>query len=220
MPTQKAHTIVLSPTVSLQLSGLGHRFWRRTIFENVSEVVKTGEMLIVSGANGSGKSTLMRVIAGLLRPSCGTVSISTGTTSFTSLERRAWIGYAAPDLALYANLTGVENMEFLGGLRGITLTKEILAHSLTSVGLLGRGRDLVGTYSSGMRQRLKLAISTLGDPPIWLLDEPTANLDEAGIALVEQLIYDKRERTLLVVATNEPRELKWSDKRLHLGIKE
>ncbi len=190
------------------------------IFESVSATVSSGEMLIISGANGSGKSTLMRVIASLLRPSTGEVRLSVNSKILGTAEHRTVIGYAAPDLALYSNLTGVENMEFFGGLRGLSLSTESLASSLSSVGLLGRGRDIVGTYSSGMRQRLKLAISTLGNPPIWLLDEPTANLDEAGIELVERLVQSRRSNAIVVVATNEPRELQWSSNLLGLGIQE
>ena len=102
---------------------------------------------------------------------------------------------------------------------GLRLTKDEMIASLTEVGLRGRGRDLVGAYSSGMRQRLKYAFALLHRPPILLLDEPTANLDVDGIAIVERIIQAQQARAgggLTIAATNEPRELEWSHLRVHL----
>jgi len=85
------------------------------------------------------------------------------------------------------------------------------------VGLAGRGRDLVGTFSSGMKQRLKLAQALLHQPPVLLLDEPGSNLDEAGRALLSQMIAAQRQRGMVLLATNDPQELAYGDRLLHLG---
>jgi heme exporter protein A len=89
---------------------------------------------------------------------------------------------------------------------------------LTEVGLRGRGKDPVSAYSSGMRQRLKYAFALLTRPPLLLLDEPTANLDVEGIAMVERIIAAQRERPggITIIATNEPREVEWGDTRIQL----
>ncbi len=87
---------------------------------------------------------------------------------------------------------------------------------MSDVGLGGRGDDLAQTYSSGMRQRLKYACGLLHRPPFLLLDEPGAGLDEAGRTMVERLIAQQRERGLVVLATNEPREVAYGDIVLHL----
>ena len=122
-------------------------------------------------------------------------------------------------LVLYRELTGAENLQFFAELHGVRLDRAATIELLTRVGLRGRGRDLVGAYSSGMRQRLKYAFALLHDPPILLLDEPTANLDVDGIAIVEQIVTAQQKRAgggLTIVATNEPRELEWSALRVHL----
>jgi heme exporter protein A len=175
--------------------------------------------LIVSGANGSGKSTLLRIIAGLLTPTSGCVEVNVYGSLLDRASSRRYFGYVAPDLVLYRELTGAENLQFFAELHGIRLDRGALIDLLTRVGLRGRGRDLVGTYSSGMRQRLKYAFALLHDPPILLLDEPTANLDVDGVEIVERIVSAQQKRDgggLTVVATNEPRELTWSSMRIHL----
>jgi len=168
----------------------------------------------VTGPNGAGKSTLLRIVAGLIAPSEGIVSMTVNGQVRSAGDRRNYLGYVSPDLTLYRELSAAENLQFFGSLRGVTLTRDDLIERLTQVGLRGRGRDLVGTYSSGMRQRLKYAFALLADPPILLLDEPTANLDVSGIAIIEAIVAAQRSRPgggLTIIATNEPRELEWGD---------
>ena len=213
----KDSTAALSP--SIILDRITHNFGARCVFRNVCCTVKPGEMLIVSGANGSGKSTLLRVIAGLLTPSTGTVQVMADGEKVVGFDSRRHMGYVAPDLVLYRELTGAENLQFFAELHGVKLDRSATIDLLTRVGLRGRGRDLVGAYSSGMRQRLKYAFALLHNPPILLLDEPTANLDVDGIAIVESIAEAQQRREgggLTIVATNEPRELAWSDLRIHL----
>ena len=85
------------------------------------------------------------------------------------------------------------------------------------MGLKGRGHDFVHTYSSGMKQRLKYAYALLHQPHILILDEPTTNLDEAGVALVDSVIRRQRERGIVIMATNEPEEVAYGDQTFTLG---
>jgi len=180
-------------------------YGRRVLFSELSAEVAPGQCLVVTGANGAGKSTLLKIIAGLTRPETGTVDFADP------------FGYAAPDVHLYGELTGRENLAFLARLRGVPADTDSL---LRSVGLPPkRGGDLVSAYSSGMRQRLKLASSLLGEPPLLLWDEPTATLDASGRASADELITKHRARGgLAVVATNDAAEAdRWGDLRLTIG---
>jgi len=209
---------VAAPTIDLV--HVSHRFGHRIVFHDINLHVAAGQVAVVTGDNGAGKSTLLRIIAGLLKLQSGSVGVTVCGAIQDALARRRYLGYVAPDLVLYRELSGVENLEFFAGLRGITLTHELLKLSLQRVGLLGRGRDLVGSYSSGMRQRLKYAFALIGCPPILLLDEPTANLDSGGIDMVRQIVHGQRERVgggLTVIATNEPREHSWGDVTVQLN---
>ena len=161
----------------------------------------------------------MKIIAGLLTPTSGTVEFQIGKESLDREARRAHIGYVSPDLALYQELTAAENLNFFAEAKGVDLPRTDLIELLALVGLKGRGRDLVGSYSSGMRQRLKYAFALLGNPPVLLLDEPTANLDESGMSIVQNIVLKQRSRQdggLAIIATNDPRELEWSENRIHL----
>ena len=198
--------MLLSPSRLLCLREVSMAYGRRELFAGVSVEVAPGQCLVVSGANGSGKSTLLKIIAGLLRPESGRV------------EFDGLCGYAAPDVQLYGELTGSENLAFFARLRGLPFTDT--AALLKQAGLpAGRGRDFVSAYSSGMRQRLKLAVSLLGDPPLLIWDEPTATLDSAGRTLVETLLSESLAAgRIAVVATNDLDEAeRWGDLSLTIG---
>jgi heme exporter protein A len=176
-----------------------------------------GEVLVVSGANGSGKSTLLRVLAGLQEPLAGSVRYTYGGAAYWPADALALIGWVAPDLMLYRELTARENIRFFADVRGIALSDAAIDDLLTQIGLPGRADDRLAAYSSGMAQRLRYAYALLHQPPILLLDEPTVTLDTAGAAVVDALIVAQRQRGIVVIATNDPRELRYADLVLRLG---
>lgn len=197
--------------VRVSLDHVSRRFGARTVFSGVSGDVQTGHSLVICGPNGSGKSTLLKIASGLLPPSSGRVSISSNDRDLNTVERMALIGFVAPDLVLYPELTGAENLRFFARVRGLSPTTNDLRELLGRVGLTGRGKDFVGNYSSGMRQRLKYAFALLHGPPILFLDEPTANLDSQGVEMVEGVLKEQMQHGLAVIATNEPQEVAWGD---------
>jgi heme exporter protein A len=201
--------------ITLQLDHLTHRFGRRALFEDLNLTVRSGEWLAITGRNGSGKTTLMRILAGLAQPTRGKAHLLYQDTPLADADRRNALGLVTPDLTLDAELTALENLRFHGRMRGLQPGDE--DHLLEEVGLAGRGGDRVKTFSSGMRQRLKYAFALQRTPALLLLDEPTANLDTAGAEIVERVKAAQRERGILVVATNEPREADGATHTLHLG---
>ncbi|MGC8874977.1 MAG: heme ABC exporter ATP-binding protein CcmA [Chloroflexia bacterium] len=201
----------------LILQAIGKRYGRLRALQGVEAQVESGEVLVVAGRNGSGKSTLLRIIAGLTRPSSGTVVLYENGRILSPEERRSRIGLVAVDVALYGELTARENLAFFARVRGQTLLPKEALRLLAEVGLAGREDDLVLTYSSGMRQRLKYACALLHRPPVLLLDEPGANLDASGTEMVERILAQQRQRGLVVLATNDPREVAWGDRVVRLG---
>lgn len=205
--------------ITVTWESVEHHFGARCVFSGVTARMEAGQVCVVTGPNGAGKSTLLRITAGLLLPTAGTAQVFRNGQPLDAVARRRVLGYVAPDLTLYRELTGAENLQFFARLHGILLTRDDLIARLSAVGLRGRGRDPVGNYSSGMRQRLKYAFALLSRPPLLLLDEPTANLDGDGVAIVEQLIAAQRSRPeggLTIIATNEPREVAWGDTQVRL----
>ncbi len=203
--------------LSLQIRDLAKRYNQRQVFAGLNVTVAEGASLAITGPNGSGKSTLIRVLCGLTRPNGGQVIVSLDGASLSPTECRPHIGLVAPDLALYHELTALENLAFFAQVRGLKPTFSDLAALLAKVGLSARGDDLVGAYSSGMRQRLKYAQALLHRPRLLFLDEPTANLDEAGSVIVAEIIAEQKQRGILVLATNEPEEVHYGDQVLVLG---
>ncbi|MCB0824613.1 MAG: ABC transporter ATP-binding protein [Armatimonadetes bacterium] len=176
---------------------LGHRFQQNWLFRHVELEVKAGDVLVVSGTNGSGKSTLLKVLAGLVRPLEGHV------------VRPERIGYAAIDLALYPQLSAKEHLELAAQLRG-GKTEGLLER----VGLPKTGNKPVGSFSTGMRARLKLAMALQHSPELLILDEPTAALDEAGRELIGAVL--KVFDGAVILATNDPSDKKWGTHELIL----
>lgn len=201
----------------LDAKGVGKSYGPRRVLQGLSLALQGGEVVAVTGANGSGKSTFLKIVAGLLRPTRGTVTVQGETDA---ARRRALVGYAGPDLALYTELTGRENLMFFDRVRtGWVADHAAYERRLEAVGLCGRGDDLVSAYSSGMRQRLRLAFATGHDAPLLLLDEPSLALDVQGVALVERIVAAQRARGgAVLLATNDPREAALGDHAVALGI--
>ncbi|MBS4022135.1 MAG: ABC transporter ATP-binding protein [Dethiobacter sp.] len=201
----------------VEIKKLSKAYRYRKLFTDISTVISDRSVFVVLGHNGSGKTTLLRIACGLISATSGRIDIIMGGKPLSPGERRAQIGLVSPDLELYGELTALENLEFFSGVRGLPYSREKARELLEYVGLKGRGIDYVGTYSSGMKQRMKFAYALLHDPHILVLDEPTSNLDEEGIAMVDNVIRRQRERGIVIMATNEPREVSYADQTLNLG---
>lgn len=155
------------------------------MFGPLSLHVAAGEALLIHGGNGSGKTTLLRVLAGMLPPSSGEIRVRGVIASRDAIARTcALLGHL---LGHKGELTATENLRFAIGLNGHRPDRPI-EQALDAVGLAGYDDALARTLSAGQRKRLALARLLLLPAPLWLLDEPYANLDLGGIALVNQLV--------------------------------
>ncbi|MFC1475770.1 ATP-binding cassette domain-containing protein [Candidatus Zixiibacteriota bacterium] len=210
-------TAVSSADFTLTLSGVSKAFGRRRICADISLKLQIGDQLAVVGPNGSGKTTFLKILCGLLRPDGGTIAYEYGGKK---VERGRWpehVGLVAPDLALYDELTALENVRFINKIGGWGKTKDELMALLAEMGLAGREHDLLGTFSSGMKQRLKYAAALVKTPPLLLLDEPTANFDESGTAIFRQVIQQQRSVGICVLATNDKREAELAERQIVMG---
>jgi heme exporter protein A len=155
------------------------------VFGPLSFDVDAGEALLVQGDNGAGKTTLLRVLAGLLRADAGDVEID-GRPARSALRARA-MAYLGHLPASKADLTAMENLDFLCGLHG-RRRAQLPVNALAIVGLGGYEDTLARQLSAGQKKRLSLARLWLSPAPVWLLDEPYANLDLEGIELVNRMV--------------------------------
>jgi len=193
--------------------------WRgdRHVLQGVSTQVRPGELLHVSGPNGTGKTTLLRVVSGLLRPEQGSVtwrgqSIVSGRT-----EYQAALAYAAHEPALKGDLTALENLRFSVGLKRRSSAVE-LRGALERTGVSACADLPARVLSAGQRRRVSLARVVAMQAPVWLLDEPYANLDAAGSELVSGLLQDHMAAGgLALVVAHRELTLACSVRRLELN---
>jgi heme exporter protein A len=202
---------------TLHVSCIGKHYGETLLFRDISFRLNRGDVLAVAGWNGSGKSTLLRIIAGLVRPSAGQVGMFFNSEPIPKELRRRFVGMVAPALSLYDELTGLENMEFFCRVRRTACNRSDCLDIIGRVGLTEHATKMCGDYSSGMKQRLKLAQALLHKPPLLLLDEPGCNLDSKGIKVVEEIISEQRHIGVTVIASNEKREADYADRVINLS---
>ncbi|MEA5666676.1 heme ABC exporter ATP-binding protein CcmA [Stenotrophomonas sp. MH1] len=176
-----------SPNTPPLLAARGLRFTRNDdpVFGPLDLHVDAGEALLVQGSNGAGKTTLLRVLAGLLHPDAGQIDIDGRPAK--AQDRSRYIAYLSHLTALKQDLGTLENLHFLCGLQG-RRARQMPGNALAIVGLAGYEDTLVRQLSAGQKKRLALARIWLSPAPLWLLDEPYANLDLDGINLVNRMI--------------------------------
>jgi ABC-2 type transport system ATP-binding protein len=171
----------------------------------VSFSVNPGELVGLLGPNGAGKTTTVSMISGLVTPDSGEVLIGGERLHGDTDAKKRRIGLVPQDLALYDELSARANLRFFGALyslSGAALNAAIDA-ALTLVGLADRQRDLVATFSGGMKRRLNLAAGLLHDPDILLLDEPTVGVDpQSRNAIFENLEVLKQRGKALLYTTH------------------
>ena len=174
------------------------------IIDNISLRLTSGHVYGLQGYNGSGKTMLMRLIAGLLLPTSGTVRID-GRTLGKDLDFPPSIGVLLENPAFLPAYTGVENLQLIASLRGVADDAQIMA-AISRVGLDPKDKRKYKKYSLGMKQRLGIACAVFEKPDIIILDEPTNALDTDGVELVSEIISQERARGALIVLASHEKE--------------
>jgi ABC-2 type transport system ATP-binding protein len=159
------------------------------------------------GPNGAGKTTLMRILAGLLRPSSGMVTVfgNDPTTTRGKLAVKSMLGYIPQELGLYPDLTALEFLEYVALLKGITdpvVRKTQLAEVLEQVGLTSDSKRRMRTFSGGMKRRVGIAQAMLGSPQLLIVDEPTAGLDPEERVRLRNLLFDMASHCTVILSTH------------------
>ena len=191
--------------MKISLSDAGKRFNRDWVFRHFTYQFEKGNAYAITGPNGSGKSTLLQVLSGGMHMSEGNIQYSTVNAQFSNEEIYKHVSVCAPYLEVVEEMTLTEFLQFHNGfkpfLKGISIDSIISA-----IGLEKSAGKQIRYYSSGMKQRVKLAQCIFSDSAIVLLDEPCTNLDTAGIALYQQLVSDYCSTRLVIVSSNEEAE--------------
>jgi ABC-type multidrug transport system ATPase subunit len=191
----------------ISLTDAGKRYNREWIFRHLDQIFETGQSYAITGPNGSGKSTLLQVI-------CGATTLSEGKIGITNVrdeDHYHHISFAAPYLELIEEMSGLEFLKFHNSFKPIIDNMDA-AGILDRVQLSHATGKQIRYYSSGMKQRLKLAQCILSQSHFVLLDEPCTNLDESGIALYHSLIEEYTGDRCVIVSSNDKVEYSFCKK--------
>lgn len=199
----------------IELAQVGKRYGRDWVLRGIDLQMEASNSYAVTGPNGSGKSTLLRILAGHLTPGKGRIAFFQGQQPIPATIVYKHLAYAAPYIELIEELTLTEALQFHARFKpfasGITTPGLI-----ELAGLQKSAHKPIRHFSSGMKQRVKLAMAICSPAPLLLLDEPTTNLDEQGTAWYLQLMSDFAAGRLIVVASNLP--LDYSFCTAHINI--
>jgi len=174
------------------------------VIRDFSFSLEPGTFAVLAGGNGAGKTTLLRVLAKLIKPDGGTITIDGKDVWKESDEVRRHLGFLSHQIYLYEDLSALENLRFTARLFGLKDYNDRITSVLKQLHLYHRQYDPVKTYSRGMQQRLALARAILHNPDILILDEPLSGLDEAGIEVLNNFIqeFKAEQKSALIVSHN------------------
>ena len=197
--------------MQISLQQASKRFNKEWIFRNLDYTFELGQHYALIGNNGSGKSTLLQIIAGYSSLTKG--SIHWSDNDHTTIFQQ--ISFAAPYLELVEEFTTIEQFEFHNRFK--PFRKDLTtAQMIEMIGLKAATDKQIRYFSSGMKQRLKLALAIFSETPILLLDEPCSNLDKEGYALYHDLIRNYAMHKLIIIGSNDTQEYDYCTKHINL----
>lgn len=209
--------------MTISLSDVSKRFNREWIFRKISYRFTAGHTYAITGPNGSGKSTLLQVIGGAVVASAGKISYHlmpdagsghpNGGEGVEADDIFKYVSFVTPYLEVVEEMTANEFLHFHQKFKPF-LPDISISEMLSIIGLEKAANKQIRYYSSGMKQRIKLAQGIFSDTPIVLLDEPCTNLDEEGIQLYHRLIESYCKNRLLIVSSNDIQEYGFCDETL------
>jgi heme exporter protein A len=196
---------VIAPIVVAR--GLERRFGHVVALRFIDLTIQAGDVVLLAGPNGAGKSTLLRCLAGLTRPTRGTVRIHDRQLR-TDPQARALVGFLSHQNFLYEDLTARENLRFAARIYGLDEAERRVTAALDAAGMAPRADARAGMLSHGMRQRLAIARATLHGPVVLLLDEPFTGLDAGATELLQGRIQaEAGQGRAVICVTHQPAEI-------------
>ncbi|MCK6542257.1 heme ABC exporter ATP-binding protein CcmA [bacterium] len=173
----------------IRLQHISKQFGRFKALDDLSIEIPPGDFMALLGPNGAGKTTTLKLLAGLIRPSSGTIQVDSMEKNSRSVFLQS-IGMVSHQSFLYNDLTAIENLRFYANMYNVSNASARMVSLLKRVGLGARGDDIVRTFSRGMLQRLSIARALLHEPQMLLLDEPYTGLDVHGCRFLDEVLKE------------------------------
>ena len=202
--------------MKISLTDAGKRFNRDWIFRHLTYEFSAGQSYAIIGPNGSGKSTLLQVLSGSMQLNEGVGQWTMGNGLLSNESIYNHVSICAPYLEVVEEMTLIEFLNFHAGFK--PFLSSVTSEKIISIlGLENAVNKQIRNYSSGMRQRVKLAQSIFSDVPVVLLDEPCTNFDAAGIQLYHNLINEYCKNRMVIVSSNDEVEYGFCNQRLNIS---
>jgi ABC-type multidrug transport system ATPase subunit len=199
--------------IQIELNHIEKKYNEELLFSDINHTFSSPCIIALLGINGSGKSTLLQILAGYLSPSKGTIQYTINQQKISPDDIYQYVSVCAPYLELIEEMTLSEFLSYHASFKPQKMeVNEIIAY----IGLEKSKDKLIEKYSSGMKQRVKLAQAFISNAPVLLLDEPCTNLDEEGIKLYEKMIQDFTKDKIVIIASNDPQETKHCTEKYYI----
>lgn len=201
--------------MTIIFSKAGKRFNRDWIFRNANLTFLPGHSYAITGSNGSGKSTLLQILSGSMELSEGKIEWRVNNTSIDADNIYSFLTISAPYIEVIEEMSAVEFLQFHQQFKPL-LSNISIVEILQLVGLEKAATKQIRYYSSGMKQRVKLAQAIFSDAPLLLLDEPCTNLDVTGYELYHKLIKDYARNKTIIVSSNDVNEFSFCEEVINI----
>jgi ABC-2 type transport system ATP-binding protein len=181
-------TEITTTPPAVELRGVSHSYDTELVLRDIDLSIEPGEIFGFLGHNGAGKTTTIHILTTLIEPSAGTARVCGHDVVHDRLEVAKRIGYLPDNVRLYGHLTAAENLEFFAKLSGVDEPRAAVAETLAFLDCTDLADRRVGTFSTGMRQRIGIAQAILHRPQVLFLDEPTSGLDPSGVRQLRETV--------------------------------
>ena len=198
---------------TIQVQNASKRFHHEWIFKNLNLELSKGDSIAITGGNGSGKSTLLKCLSGAIPLTSGAIQYQSGATQIVEEQWFRSLALATPYLELPEEFTLSEVLTFHFQFKN-SLQQRSNAEILEVLGLEKHKSKTLSQFSSGMKQRVKLALAIISEVPFLLLDEPTTNLDKQGVTWYLDLIQQFTPNRIVMICSNDPREYDFCEKKI------
>ncbi len=199
--------------MEIHLENISKKYNQNIIFDQLNAILKENEATVILGKNGAGKSSLLKIIAGYVSQSSGEIKFLNNTKTISRDDIFQEVAYLSPSIELIEEMTLMEFLVF-----HFSFKKKLISipQMIEYIGLENFKNEIIENFSSGMKQRVKMAQAFFADTKILLLDEPCTNLDKAGILLYNNLIQHFTKNKIIVVASNNNEEYQFCINQINL----
>jgi ABC-2 type transport system ATP-binding protein len=199
----------MSELFAVELQGVTKRYNEITAVNDMNLIINKGEIFALLGPNGSGKSTTLKMLLGLVQPTTGSINVLGLDVQKNPVAVKQQVGYVPESPNIYEFLTGIEYLDFIADIYGVSNTEkqQRITEYLKALQLEGREGDMINSYSDGMKKKISLISAFLHKPKLLILDEPLNALDPRSARLVKDFLHELKNQGITTIMSTHVLEI-------------